>query len=428
MKFVLDEPWRVKILPQQEPERLPPGVLPKPEPLNPRQLPWRPGDVARLKDDTPEGMMKYIATHTTGWWQEMAQRALRDTERAQRRAEEAGVQHGQYWTLELDVETKERLRREEEARRARAEAEKAKEAAAREAFAQRQRELLEKAGRAPRCEYRYTDGRGCRAPQVRGERWCHGHAKMMSYRPEKLELVPLEDEQSVMVNLYRVTKSLASGRITEKMAGLMLWSVAIGARGSRVIARDRRNRRDRKSNSKIFETQNQDLLTTKDTKEHKVENQNRLTTEGTEEHREGEGQSQNRLATDATEKHGSERLHSGVTADKSFRFGVEHRGTQESPRAPGSHAIARDRKAKANTFETQRNTASPHETFAGDPGGVTGGSDNENAPQMNTEEHRSEKQGPSDAASILNSTDLHNGTQVARQEMANIMESRPIHD
>jgi hypothetical protein len=36
MKFVLDEPWRVKILPQQEPERLPPGVLPKPEPFNPR--------------------------------------------------------------------------------------------------------------------------------------------------------------------------------------------------------------------------------------------------------------------------------------------------------------------------------------------------------------------------------------------------------
>ena len=24
MRFVLDEPWRVKILPQQEPERLPP--------------------------------------------------------------------------------------------------------------------------------------------------------------------------------------------------------------------------------------------------------------------------------------------------------------------------------------------------------------------------------------------------------------------
>jgi hypothetical protein len=97
---------------------------------------------------------------------------------------------------------------------------------------QRQMELLKKAGRAPRCEYVYTDGRGCRAPQVKGERWCHGHAKMMSYRPEKLELEPMEDEQAVMVNLYRVTKSLLAGRITEKTAGLMLWSVAIGMPGA----------------------------------------------------------------------------------------------------------------------------------------------------------------------------------------------------
>jgi hypothetical protein len=42
----------------------------------------------------------------------------------------------------------------------------------------------------------------------------------------------MEDEQAVMVNLHRVTKSLLSGRITEKLAGLMLWSVAIGAPGA----------------------------------------------------------------------------------------------------------------------------------------------------------------------------------------------------
>jgi hypothetical protein len=58
---------------------------------------------------------------------------------------------------------------------------------------------------------------------------------MMSYRPEKLELEPMEDEQAVMVNLYRVTKSLLAGRITEKTAGLMLWSVAIGMPGARRV-------------------------------------------------------------------------------------------------------------------------------------------------------------------------------------------------
>ena len=265
---VLDEPWRVAMLPEQA--KLPPGVLPAPGAQAIRSQPWRRGDVTRLKEDTPEGMMRYIATHTTGWWQEMAERALRDTEKATRMAREAGWQHGQYWTLEVDAEAKERMRAQEEGRRAREEAERAREQAEKEAFAQRQMELLKKAGRAPRCEHVYTDGRGCRAPQVKGERWCHGHAKMMSYRPEKLELALMEDENAVMLNLYRVTQSLLSGRITEKMAGLMLWSVAIAApcvkrvKKNVLAQRTQRTRRkgkgspqtnaDGKSKPKTFET------------------------------------------------------------------------------------------------------------------------------------------------------------------------------
>jgi hypothetical protein len=228
LKFVVDEPWKIKILPEEP--KLPPGVLPGPEHAA-RSLPWKMGDVARLKDDSPEGMMRYIATHSTGWWKEMAQRALRDTERAEREAAAAGVQYGQLWTLEVDVEAKEKLRAQEEARQAREQAERAREEAAKEAFAQRQTELLKKAGKAPRCEYLYTDGAGCKAPQVRGERWCHGHARMMSYRPEKPEMVAMEDENAVMLNLLRVQQGLLSGRITEKLGGLMLWSIAIGAPG-----------------------------------------------------------------------------------------------------------------------------------------------------------------------------------------------------
>src|SRR6185312_12410045 len=212
--------WKVTLLPAA------PAVD---EPQARRSLPWRMGDVTRLKDDSPEGMMKYIATHSTGWWQEMAERALRDTEKARRMAEEQGWQPGQYWQLDVDAEAREKVLAAEESRRAREAEERAKEEAEKEAFAKRQMELLEKAGRAPRCEYQYTDGRGCKAPQVKGERWCHGHAKMMSYRPEKLEILPMEDEHAVMVNLYRLTKSLLSGRITEKVAGLTLWSIAIGA-------------------------------------------------------------------------------------------------------------------------------------------------------------------------------------------------------
>jgi hypothetical protein len=226
LKSLLDEPWKVTILP--DPPKLPPGVLPAPDPHAAKSLPWRRGDVTRLKDDSPKGMMEYIAMHTSGWWQELAERALRDNDKAERMAREAGWQPGQYWSLEVDAEAKQKLLEAEEAKRQREEAERAKEQAEKEAFMQRQVELLKKAGKAPRCEYVYTDGRGCRAPQVKGERWCHGHVRMMSYRPEKLELEPMEDEQAVMVNLYRVTRSLLAGRISEKVAGLTLWSIAIG--------------------------------------------------------------------------------------------------------------------------------------------------------------------------------------------------------
>ena len=243
---LLDGPWKVRILPDEpevptaaptNPARFGPSGelvqwLPAPAPHAVKSQPWRRGDVTRLQDDSPKGMMEYIATHTKGWWQELAERALRDNEKAERLVREAGWQPGQCWSLEVDAEAKQKLLDAEEAKRQREEAERAREAAEKEAFLQRQMELLKKAGRAPRCEYLYTDGRCCRAPQVKGERWCHGHAKAMSYRPEKLELELMEDEQAVMVNLYRVTRSLLAGRISEKTAGLMLWSVAIGMPGA----------------------------------------------------------------------------------------------------------------------------------------------------------------------------------------------------
>ena len=242
---LLDGPWKIRILPD-EPElpaaptqfKIGPNGellqwLPAPDPHAVKSQPWRRGDVTRLKDDSPRGMMEYIATHTNGWWQELAERALRDNEKAERQVREAGWQPGQCWALEVDAEAKQKLLDAEEAKRQREEAERAREAAEKEAFMQRQMELLKKAGRAPRCEYLYTDGRGCRAPQVKGERWCHGHAKAMSYRPEQLEMELMEDEQAVMVNLYRVTRSLLAGRISEKTAGLMLWSVAIGMPGAK---------------------------------------------------------------------------------------------------------------------------------------------------------------------------------------------------
>src|SRR6185312_5270945 len=154
-KSLLDEPWKVTLIPA--------GAPLGEDPHTANSLPWRVGDVMRLKYDSPKGMMEYIATHSTGCWREIAERALRDTEKAESMAREAGWQHGQYWALEVDAEAKQKLLDAEEARRAREEAERAQEEAEKQAFVQRQMELLERAGRAPWCEYQYTDGRGCKS-------------------------------------------------------------------------------------------------------------------------------------------------------------------------------------------------------------------------------------------------------------------------
>ncbi len=364
---VLDEPWKITILPEEPQRAVRLVAAPEEQPAR-KSLPWKPGDVARLKDDSPEGMIRYIATHTTGWWQEMAERALRDTEKAERMAREAGWQPGQYWSLQVDPEAREKLLAAEEARRAREEAERAREEAEKEAFARRQMELLEKAGRAPRCEYVYSDGRGCRAPQVKGERWCHGHAKTMSYRPEKLELIPMEDENAVMVNLHRVTASLLSGRITEKTAGLMLWSAAIAAPGlkamrrSRGIARNRnviaRNRKgkihhgdtealrsgDRKGKCKTFETRTKGVTGGQKGKpQMKTDEKKQL------------ANSNWQLAkpkTCGTRRRGGvstggvKTVHAGVTTDKSFKSGVECQvlpGKRMSDRRDRENALGQHR-------------------------------------------------------------------------------------
>jgi hypothetical protein len=335
-RSLLDEPWKVTLIPAEEPVGEDPHAA--------RSLPWRVGDVTRLKDDSPKGMMEYIATHSTGWWHEMAERALRDTEKAERMAREQGWQNGQYWALEVDAEAKQKLLDAEEAKRAREEEARAREGAEKQAFIQRQMELLEKAGRAPRCEYQYTDGRGCKSPQVKGERWCHGHAKMMSYRPEKLEILPMEDEQAVMVNLYRVTNSLLAGRITEKVAGLTLWSIAIGMPGARKLSPQRARRAQRKKS-----THRGGAETRRKTK--KVLPRIGADARGSERRVSRESRHAGTRSTRKSANHTG--ANSGVTQRKSFKSGVDA-GSRGLPKMPKLPKIAESEKQKFSVSQRLR--------------------------------------------------------------------------
>ena len=336
-KSLLDEPWKVTLIPAAAPVGEDPHAA--------KALPWRVGDVTRLKDDSPKGMMEYIATHSTGWWREMAARALRDTEKAESMAREAGWEYGQYWALEVDAEAKQKLLDAEEAKRTREEAERAREEAERQAFIQRQMELLKKAGRAPRCEYKYTDGRGCKSPQVKGERWCHGHAKMMSYRLEKLEILPMEDEQAVMVNLYRVTQSLLAGRISEKTAGLILWSAAMVAPG----LNRRRHHRDGKGN-----THHGDTEARRRTKNNSPQMNADKRRSGGRVSRESR-----HAGTRSTRKSANQNgVNSGVTQRKSFRSGVDAGSTPAYRRERRHRSTSCPNRPKAGRLGTPRSPRS----------------------------------------------------------------------
>src|SRR5256885_2188429 len=59
------------------------------------------------------------------------------------------------------------------------------------------RDNLEKANRAPRCEYPRSGGRPCRAPKVRGKKYCNMHLAMEATRPTKLNLPALDDANSI---------------------------------------------------------------------------------------------------------------------------------------------------------------------------------------------------------------------------------------
>ena len=80
------------------------------------------------------------------------------------------------------------------------------------------RDNLEKANRAPRCEYPRSAGNPCRAPKVRGQRYCNMHLAMEAARPTKFNLPALEDANSIQVALTKTAQGLVDGTLEEKVA------------------------------------------------------------------------------------------------------------------------------------------------------------------------------------------------------------------
>jgi len=97
------------------------------------------------------------------------------------------------------------------------------------ALMQKLRQNLERADNAPRCEKVREDGTVCGCPKMRGYRYCYAHERMLQTQSQKLELPALEDANAVQMAIMRVQKALIDDEISEKKAGLLLYSLQMAS-------------------------------------------------------------------------------------------------------------------------------------------------------------------------------------------------------
>jgi hypothetical protein len=143
------------------------------------------------------------------------------------------------------------------------------------------RQNLERADEAPRCEKVRVDGTVCECPRMKGYSYCYAHERMLQARPRKLALPALEDANAIQLSIMMVQKALIDGEISEKKAGLLLYSIQIAASNVKqttfIHEEDKEVVTEMPEESALSsqhsvvsqgKSQNQKSLTTKDIKEH----------------------------------------------------------------------------------------------------------------------------------------------------------------
>ena len=80
---------------------------------------------------------------------------------------------------------------------------------------------IERAHGAPRCEYQKGNGETCRAPRVRGKKYCHMHLMLEEARPEKLKLPNLGDAAGIHGAIAKGAQALVDGKMDSKQASVL---------------------------------------------------------------------------------------------------------------------------------------------------------------------------------------------------------------
>jgi hypothetical protein len=80
---------------------------------------------------------------------------------------------------------------------------------------------IARANSAPRCRYEKSDGRACRAPRVRGKKYCHMHLMLEEARPEKIKLPSLGDANAIQAAIAKGAQAVVDGKLDQKQAGIL---------------------------------------------------------------------------------------------------------------------------------------------------------------------------------------------------------------
>jgi hypothetical protein len=80
---------------------------------------------------------------------------------------------------------------------------------------------MERAHSAPRCRYEKANGATCRAPRVRGKKYCHMHLMLEEARPQKISLPSLGDANAIQAAIAKGAQAVVDGKLEQKQASIL---------------------------------------------------------------------------------------------------------------------------------------------------------------------------------------------------------------
>ena len=98
-----------------------------------------------------------------------------------------------------------------------------------QALYQKLRQNLQQANQSPRCCWIKEDGMPCRSPKMRTHDYCFAHMQMYETMPKKFRLPAAEDANGIQLAIMQVQRALIDDEISEKKAGLLLYSLQIAS-------------------------------------------------------------------------------------------------------------------------------------------------------------------------------------------------------